>query len=249
MTNDYYVYTHSRPDGRVFYIGKGRKNRAFTFTKRNKHHRAICEKYGIENIRVSFIIENLTEQESFDAEILWINFIGVESLSNMTLGGEGCSGRTPTMEHRIAVSIATKNRMADPEYKQRRVSILKDWSSDPEKLAERGRRIKKTKCTSEGRAINSAAVKSAMASPEFRKRRSELSKAMWSNPVVRQERREHTAHLWSDPEFKAKQLALMQNSPNRAESRLRQAEKMRILHQDPVYKAKISAAIRAAKNK
>jgi hypothetical protein len=53
------TYTHARPDGRVFYVGKGTEKRAFSLTpdKRrcNKHHANIVKKYGAENIIVGWV--------------------------------------------------------------------------------------------------------------------------------------------------------------------------------------------------
>ena len=59
--NDYYVYEHIRLDNNTcFYVGKGRKNRAYIKT-RNKAHDEIAKKYGM---KVKIIKDNLTEDEA-----------------------------------------------------------------------------------------------------------------------------------------------------------------------------------------
>lgn len=246
---DFYVYTHSRPDGSIFYVGKGRAYRAFNFKKRNAHHRAIVTKYGEANIKISIIAQHLTEQDAFAAEILWIKLLGKDCLANMTDGGEGNSGHVVTEKHRKAVSEATKKRMENPEYRRARVTALMCVSSDPVKLAERNKKISDAKSTAEGRKRNSEAMLKALRTPEFREKRSTISKRIWLQDQMRERRAVAQAARWADPDFKKHQLSLMQNSPNRPESRKRQAEKMRLRHQDPEYRARISAAIREGKRR
>ena len=47
MSNNFYVYVHRTADtGRIFYVGKGTKNRAWTKGSRNLHWRNIVNKNG-----------------------------------------------------------------------------------------------------------------------------------------------------------------------------------------------------------
>ena len=47
MSNNFYVYVHRTADtGRIFYVGKGTKNRAWTKGSRNLHWRNIVNKHG-----------------------------------------------------------------------------------------------------------------------------------------------------------------------------------------------------------
>jgi hypothetical protein len=92
----FYVYhhinenpEHGQPGCR--YIGKGKRNRAFNFYKRNKHWHNIFTKDNPPT--VVLIAENLTEEEAFAIEIQQIAFArehGVK-LCNITNGGEGVS--------------------------------------------------------------------------------------------------------------------------------------------------------------
>lgn len=92
----FYVYTHSRPDGSLFYIGKGhgRRARDFSPSRRSAHHRNLALKHGLRNIIVE-IIPCESEAAAFALECQMIQecvIVGV-ALINRTLGGEGTSGR------------------------------------------------------------------------------------------------------------------------------------------------------------
>ena len=90
--NIFYVYLHRRlSDNRVFYVGKGKGNRAYVKTKRNSHWNHVVNKHGL---KVEIVFDNLTEEDSFQIEkdtILEMRYFGYP-LVNMTDGGEGSSG-------------------------------------------------------------------------------------------------------------------------------------------------------------
>jgi NUMOD3 motif len=91
----FYTYSHSIPNGRIFYIGKGQGNRAYSLKNRNQHWQRIVEKHGKPIIE---ILANWdTEEEAFSHEMLLISCfkdMGY-TLANKTNGGEGQSGMTP----------------------------------------------------------------------------------------------------------------------------------------------------------
>jgi hypothetical protein len=92
----FYVYTHARPDGRVFYVGKGMDRRAWDFapSRRTTHHVNIIRKYGAKNILVQ-TIPHADEMSAFTHErtlIASYKAAGIK-LINLTDGGEGASGR------------------------------------------------------------------------------------------------------------------------------------------------------------
>lgn len=98
MTGDYYVYEHRRAsDGRVFYVGKGRKDRAWRKNRRNRHWQAICNKHGFH---VVLLYEGLSHRAAISLEIAIIAAYGLENLCNITAGGEGCLGRPRTEDER-----------------------------------------------------------------------------------------------------------------------------------------------------
>lgn len=106
--NGFYVYILKKPNGDIFYIGKGHGRRAFDFSpsRRTKHFLNIINKYGRENI----IIEQIPcmyEAEAFRIEKMHIRLnreYGKGGLINLTDGGEGASGRKPSVKQLIGLS-------------------------------------------------------------------------------------------------------------------------------------------------
>jgi hypothetical protein len=95
-TNDYYVYALLAP-GRiheVFYIGKGRGDRASVHFRSsykgwNPHKDAVIAKYL--GCYAEKITENLSEKQALALEMYLIARAPEGCLTNMTLGGEGTS--------------------------------------------------------------------------------------------------------------------------------------------------------------
>jgi hypothetical protein len=90
------VYLHKRPDGSLFYVGKGLKSRATCFapSRRTKWHASVVAKYGRENIGIE-IIPCSGEVEALMLEMAHIAIARAAGakLVNLTSGGEGTSGR------------------------------------------------------------------------------------------------------------------------------------------------------------
>lgn len=85
-----YVYLHSKPNGDVFYVGKGTKKRAFCFNRQyNSYYANIIAKYGDKDIQVT-LIPVQSEKEAFDLEKDLIALLRLSfNLANMTEGGDG----------------------------------------------------------------------------------------------------------------------------------------------------------------
>lgn len=87
------TYAHYTPEGRLFYIGKGRSvRRAHYMQGRNNYWCKVVAKYGKPTVKI--LAEWLTEQEAFAHEIDLISYYRLqgENLCNLTDGGEGVSG-------------------------------------------------------------------------------------------------------------------------------------------------------------
>ena len=110
----FYAYAHVRPGADaagVFYIGKGKKLRAYDFTRRNPHHQRTINKSGAENIEVG-VMHCSDEATAFDLEIGLIKCLrrmGVK-LTNLTDGGEGVTGVRHSEEVRLEMSKTRRGR-------------------------------------------------------------------------------------------------------------------------------------------
>jgi hypothetical protein len=104
----FYTYAHTKPDGTIFYIGKGTGVRAWKKTSRNPHWKNVVLKYKTYNVEI--LANWNTEKEALNHEILLISCfrdLGYK-LVNMTDGGEGTSGLKMTEEVKQKISKALK---------------------------------------------------------------------------------------------------------------------------------------------
>ena len=114
MKNNYYIYFHINPlKNEIFYVGKGKGNRAFHKHKRTKLWNNIVNKYGLV---INIVEDSLTEEESFKREKYFIDYIGRRDLGtgplvNLTEGGEGVSGKiiSESTRRKMSESCAGKN--------------------------------------------------------------------------------------------------------------------------------------------
>ncbi|HEX3747589.1 MAG TPA: NUMOD3 domain-containing DNA-binding protein [Bryobacteraceae bacterium] len=113
----YGVYTHARPDGRVFYVGKGTERRANHLgpSQRTIWHARAVKKYGRANIKIRFM-PCASEAEALMEEIRLIAEYRAKGtkLINITDGGDGVSGLKHTDSAREKVRQANLGRKHGP---------------------------------------------------------------------------------------------------------------------------------------
>lgn len=126
--NNYYVYTHHKPCGEIFYVGMGKGKRAWSVCDRNNLWRKIVLKYG--NHTVKIIKQNLSHSDAIELEKNLISKYGridisTGTLSNLTNGGDGgvvgLKQSKETIEKRvkhirgISCSEEKKRKIAEPQ--------------------------------------------------------------------------------------------------------------------------------------
>ena len=137
--SDFYVYAYLREDNSPYYIGKGRKHRAW---HKSKLHNISVPK---DPNRIVFLEKNLTEIGSLALErryILWYGRkdLGTGLLHNKTDGGEGSSGTKFTEEQKNKIRIAHLGKKHSEESK-RKMSISKTGSKKKPLTDEHKRKI------------------------------------------------------------------------------------------------------------
>lgn len=110
----FYTYVHTRADdGRVFYVGKGQKKRAWKFESRSSHWKNVAAKHGVQ---VDIAARWETEQEAFEHERLLVacfRDMG-QQLVNQTDGGEGWTGARHSAEWRMKIGLARRGKPGTP---------------------------------------------------------------------------------------------------------------------------------------
>lgn len=108
------VYAHIKPNGTIFYIGKGLKRRAKDTRNRNKHWNSVVSKYGFD---IVILADNLTNEQAISEEIELIqHFKKFGTLTNMTSGGEGLTGYKMSEKAKQAIRD-TKWGINNPRFK------------------------------------------------------------------------------------------------------------------------------------
>ena len=130
----YTTYAHYKPDGSMFYIGKGTTSRAHSSAGRNVVWKRTVEKHGGFSVEILGRWE--TEQEAFNHEIFLIDTIkkmGIP-LVNIADGGLGSSGFRHTEEHKAFKKqmMLERNPMSNPELRDKQKIALKEAMNRPE---------------------------------------------------------------------------------------------------------------------
>lgn len=119
----FYIYAFLRSvdsqhgkKGSPYYIGKGSGKRAWSKNRRIQ--------LPVDRSKIVFLRTQLTEQEAFDWECIYIAHygridLGTGILRNQSNGGEGASGMIHSEEARLKISKANKGKIVSMETKEK----------------------------------------------------------------------------------------------------------------------------------
>src|SRR5260370_23213971 len=145
----HYVYTYAYPDGRVFYVGKGVRDRihrherdALLSRNINPYKENVIRKILADGGRVikAKLAYFETHEEALAYEIALIFFLNAtDSLTNLTPGGDGQIGVVFSEEHRRKLSEAQKGRprQARPPEARQRVTKANRGRQHPKRTLHR----------------------------------------------------------------------------------------------------------------
>lgn len=175
---EYYVYAHRDPDGAIFYVGKGKRRRAYEKSKRSSVWKNHVERLG--SFSVEILASGLEEAEAFAMERRLIAQLAV--ICNLTKGGEGSSGYRHTQAAKDAVGRANSGRPSKykgvprsdevraklSESLRGRPSPLKGVTRPPEVVERQAATQRGVPKSAEARAKMAAAKRGTKISPETR---------------------------------------------------------------------------------
>lgn len=191
---DFYIYIHRRlADDKVFYVGKGCGNRAWSRDRRNRHWLNVVAKHGYS---VEIIESGLQSWYAYEREVDVIAKFREAgcNLTNRTDGGDGVIGYEYTDGHRAKLSEASKANWKCAEYREKisaslRISSKVSWENQ------------------EYRDKTVAAIRAASATDERSAAMSAANRATWQDEQVRQRRIDGIVAAKSTPESKLRHSA------------------------------------------
>jgi len=173
LPQDFYVYAHRKAStNEIFYIGKGRGNRAWRINGRGKCWANIVKKHGL---KIDILVDGLQEWAAFEFEREFISLygrkdMGYGKLINLTCGGEGVTG--------LVASEQTKKRMSEAQKgtkktQQHRLAMSVSRRGKP--LSEKNKKgLSKAKKGKNLTELHKNALKNAWENVELKKNRVSL---------------------------------------------------------------------------
>lgn len=209
----YYVYTLARPDGRVFYVGKGCGNRIDAHEKEARkgadtHKCRTIRKIWSEGGEVvkDIVFRTNDEQESFDYEIELIQAYGFSNLTNGTFGGEGGRGNfyTKTPEQIEKSRQMIRAYYSDESVRRAHGAKMRQYYADNPDVRQR---MLEAAQTPESRQKRKDGLRRAVETTDFTEKISLRKKELYQDPERREELRRIASDSWRDPEVRARRTA------------------------------------------
>lgn len=170
----FYVYVHRRAtDSSIFYVGKGKGDRAWQKISRSEYWKRIEAKYGR---MVEIVQSGMQEWWALELERELIALYG-DGLCNLTDGGETSSGYRFTPEAKAKISAAHKGKVWTPEHRTKMLAMfstpeykdkISKAQSRPETVAKRSASIKAVRAITPLTEKQQAHIQKMTASPEVR---------------------------------------------------------------------------------
>lgn len=156
----FFVYIHRRADtGAVFYVGKGTKkrgmphHRAVDASRRNVYWRRVVARHGFTH---EIVHEFEDESLAFQLECDLIAHYGRQCsggvLTNMTIGGEGGSGRAVSQETRAKMSASASGKTRSASHRRNLSAAKIGWKPSAEQVAAHSIRMSGPANPNRGRA-------------------------------------------------------------------------------------------------
>lgn len=265
----YYVYLLCRPNGKPFYVGKGKGARIFD----HEHHARSHPMHKCQNpykcrlikkiwksggeIQRYIVLETTDEQEALAYECELIGLYGRDSLCNLTDGGEGISGYKATDKRRAQISAVarrpenlaklakSREKAHTPEARQKQSDSIRKRYQDPRFRELLSRKQQEISARPEVREMRRAKTKASWQNPEVRAKRIQKLKEVVSRPEVRAKRRASMAKTIATPGFAERKRAILKAAVT-PELREKISTISRQRWQDPESRAKMAKAIKAS---
>lgn len=120
----YYTYGHYKKDSKqLFYIGKGKNNRAYEKDSRSDYWNNIVNKH---DYTIEIFAEWQSETDAFIHEKFLIEcFRDLTQLCNLTDGGDGCSGYVWTEEQKAKLKLRTHSNLGKrtPDHVREKIKL------------------------------------------------------------------------------------------------------------------------------
>lgn len=268
----YYVYIYKDPrptkNQQVVYVGKGMGDRAWYHWKKrvrgNKGFGAFLALLRQEKLEpiIEIAREGLEEAEAFYEEMKLIEVygrrdLGTGTLFNLTDGGEGLAGVIRTDEWRKNISeslrtpeqvsrnvIASRERWANQEYKEKTIAAIRKALQDPEVIARREAGKAAFIHTEAFRQTMSEAASKLWQDPGYVQKVTEAQKQTQGTEEARSLKSEASKRTWADTTVRDKRTDGIKRSRSTNQSKQKTSDSAKAMWADPNYHA-----MQAANNK
>lgn len=265
----YYVYIYKDPrptkNQQVVYVGKGTGDRAwYHWNKRVRGNKgfgaflALLRQEKLEPI-IEITREGLEEAEAFYEEMKLIEVygrrdLGTGTLFNLTDGGEGLAGVIRTDEWRKNISealrtpeqvsrnvIASRERWANQEYKEKTIAAIRKALQDPEVIARREAGKAAFIHTEAFRQTMSEATSKLWQDPGYVQKVTEGQKQVQGTEEARSMKSEASKRTWADTAVRNKRTDGIKRSRSTNQSKQKTSDSAKAMWADPNYHAAQSA--------